>query len=214
MPFNHLTNSLIHQFANSLCSLWLKTGLPRRSRRRSRVNQNILIMQNEPNFRKSRMFITVISTTNYNEKVALDSWSKRTQTNPNLSAVASAKEDLSASGGRYKKGPAIRQGPWFFHPFALALDGTYVGCFGPLLPLCRLVLHRLVLRKRPCSLCEVRVMDKQILTATVRSDKTISLSLTEPFYFTFFQNFFSLGPLLARQHNFPRIFSQEYAFEG
>jgi hypothetical protein len=57
-------------------------------------------------------------------------------------------------------------------------------------------------------------MDKQILTATVRSDKTISLSLTEPFYFTFFQNFFSLGPLLARQYDLPRIFSQEYAFEG
>jgi hypothetical protein len=57
-------------------------------------------------------------------------------------------------------------------------------------------------------------MDKQILTATVRSDKTISLSLTEPFYFTFFQNFFSLGPLLVLQCNLPRIFSQEYAFEG
>jgi hypothetical protein len=57
-------------------------------------------------------------------------------------------------------------------------------------------------------------MDKQIITATVRSDKTISLSLTEPFYFTFFQNFFSLGPLPVLQHNLPRIFSQEYAFEG
>jgi hypothetical protein len=78
--------------------------------------------------------------------------------------------------------------------------------------------------KRPQPIREVRVMDKQILTATVRSDKTISLSLTEPFYFTFFQNFFSLGPLLVLQCNLPRIFSfaavrphrngQEYAFEG
>jgi len=207
MPFNHLTNSLIHQFANSLCSLWLKTGLPRRSRRRSRVNQNILIMQNEPNFRKSRMFITVISTTNYNEKVALDSWSKRTQTNPNLSRAKS--RDLSN-----KKRPRFSAGPMVFSSACSDSAGTHVGCFGPLLPLCRLVLHRLVLRKRPCPFREVRVMDKQILTATVRSDKTISFSLTEPFYFTFFQNFFSLGPLLARQHNFPRIFSQEYAFEG
>ena len=54
-----------------------------------------LIMQNEPNFQKSQMFITVISTTIYSEKMKLDTWSKRTQTNPNLSAVALAKADLS-----------------------------------------------------------------------------------------------------------------------
>jgi len=44
------------------------------------------IMRNEPNFQKSQMFITVISTMDYNEKVALDTWSKRTQTNPILPA--------------------------------------------------------------------------------------------------------------------------------
>jgi hypothetical protein len=67
-------------------------------------------------------------------------------------------------------------------------------------------------------------MDKQIVTATIRSDKTISFSLIKPFYLTFFQNFFSLGPFLVLQYNLPRIFSfaavrlrrygQEYAFEG
>jgi hypothetical protein len=30
------------------------------------------------------MFITLVSTMNYNEKVALDTWSKRTQTKPIL----------------------------------------------------------------------------------------------------------------------------------
>jgi hypothetical protein len=39
-------------------------------------------MQNKANFRKSQMFITAVSTTNYNEKMKLDTWSKRTQTNP------------------------------------------------------------------------------------------------------------------------------------
>jgi hypothetical protein len=43
-------------------------------------------MQNEPNFSKSQIFITLVSTKNYNEKVALDTWSKRTQTNPILPA--------------------------------------------------------------------------------------------------------------------------------
>jgi hypothetical protein len=39
-------------------------------------------MRNEPNLGKSQMFITVISTTNYNEKLKMDTWSKRTQTKP------------------------------------------------------------------------------------------------------------------------------------
>ena len=44
-------------------------------------------MQNEPNFSKSQMFITLIRTTNYNKKWTLDTWSKRTQTNPILPAT-------------------------------------------------------------------------------------------------------------------------------
>jgi len=40
------------------------------------------IMRNEPNFSKSQMFITLIKTTNYNKKWTMDTWSKRTQTNP------------------------------------------------------------------------------------------------------------------------------------
>ena len=39
-------------------------------------------MQNKPNLRKSQMFITVVSTTNYSEKCAMDTWSKQTQSNP------------------------------------------------------------------------------------------------------------------------------------
>src|SRR4030042_979425 len=39
-------------------------------------------MQNEPNFSKSQMFITIAITSNYSEKCKLDTWSKRTQTNP------------------------------------------------------------------------------------------------------------------------------------
>jgi len=43
-------------------------------------------MQNEPNFSKSQMFITLIKTTNYNKKQQKDTWPKRTQTNPILPA--------------------------------------------------------------------------------------------------------------------------------
>jgi len=45
-------------------------------------NQKYQIMRNEPNFSKSQMFITLITTTNYNKKWQMDTWSKRTQTNP------------------------------------------------------------------------------------------------------------------------------------
>jgi hypothetical protein len=57
-------------------------------------------------------------------------------------------------------------------------------------------------------------MNEQIITATIGSDKTISFSLIEPFYFTFFQNFFSLGPLLVLQCNLPRIFSLGICLRG
>jgi hypothetical protein len=43
------------------------------------MNKN---MSNKANLGQSQMFITVISTTNYNEKMKLDTWSKRTQTKP------------------------------------------------------------------------------------------------------------------------------------
>jgi hypothetical protein len=41
-----------------------------------------LIMRNKANFQKSQMFITSIKTIDYNEKSTLDTWSKRTQSNP------------------------------------------------------------------------------------------------------------------------------------
>ena len=52
-------------------------------------------MRNEPNFRKSQMFITLVLTMDYNEKAAVDTWSKRTQTKPTCLAEALAKADLS-----------------------------------------------------------------------------------------------------------------------
>jgi hypothetical protein len=47
-----------------------------------KINQNEQIMQNEPNFRNGEMFLTPVTSTAYNEKCKLDTWSKRTQTNP------------------------------------------------------------------------------------------------------------------------------------
>jgi hypothetical protein len=51
-----------------------------------KINQKELIMQNEPNFSKSQTFITSIKTMNYSKKWTMDTWSKRTQTNPILPA--------------------------------------------------------------------------------------------------------------------------------
>ena len=45
-------------------------------------------MPNKANFQKSQMLITIVSTTNYNEKCKLDTWLKRTQTKPILPAMA------------------------------------------------------------------------------------------------------------------------------
>jgi hypothetical protein len=41
-------------------------------------------MRNKPNFQKSQIFITAISTMDYSEKMKLDTWSKQTQTKPIL----------------------------------------------------------------------------------------------------------------------------------
>jgi RNA polymerase sigma-70 factor, ECF subfamily len=63
-------------------------------------------MRNKPNFPKSQMFIKVVSTTNYNEKWTMDTWSKQTQTNPILPAPlfrVSFTLMGSASGGGVKR---------------------------------------------------------------------------------------------------------------
>ncbi len=39
-------------------------------------------MRNEPNFQKVKRVVTQVLITNYNEKLTMDTWSKRTQTNP------------------------------------------------------------------------------------------------------------------------------------
>src|SRR4030042_5644041 len=41
-------------------------------------------MRNEPNLGQSQIFVTLMKTMNYSEKMKLDTWSKRTQTNPIL----------------------------------------------------------------------------------------------------------------------------------
>jgi hypothetical protein len=56
------------------------------------------IMRNEPNFQKSQMFITVISTMNYNEKLAMDTWSKQTQTKPILRGTPAQFRGLPTEG--------------------------------------------------------------------------------------------------------------------
>ena len=55
------------------------------------------IMQNKPNFRKAKMTVTLVKTmTNNNEPRAMN-YSKQTQSNPILSAEASAKVDSSTA---------------------------------------------------------------------------------------------------------------------
>jgi endonuclease/exonuclease/phosphatase family metal-dependent hydrolase len=56
-------------------------------------------MRNEPNFQKSQMFIKAVTTTNYNEKLTMDTWSKRTQTKPILSTCVADKIALSEVEG-------------------------------------------------------------------------------------------------------------------
>ena len=60
-----------------------------------KINQKELIMRNEANFPKSQMFITLIRTTNYNKKWTMDTWSKRTQTNPIYSELACTEQGRS-----------------------------------------------------------------------------------------------------------------------
>jgi hypothetical protein len=58
-----------------------------------------LIMQNEPNFSKSQMFITASVTMDCSEKMKMDTWSKRTQTKPILPARVAGKIALSEVEG-------------------------------------------------------------------------------------------------------------------
>jgi radical SAM protein with 4Fe4S-binding SPASM domain len=65
------------------------------------------IMQNKANLRQSQIFITSVNIMDYSEKTKLDTWSKRTQTNPILPAVALAKagygvKDSIESGCRFR----------------------------------------------------------------------------------------------------------------
>ncbi len=53
------------------------------------------------------MFITLVSKKSYNEKPTLDTWSKRTQTNPNLPTYMVGKFALSLSKGLLKQISAL-----------------------------------------------------------------------------------------------------------
>jgi hypothetical protein len=93
-----------------------------------------LIMQNKPNFQKSQMFITVISTMNYSEKCKLDTWSKQTQTKPILPASTAGKIALSAVEGPVISLSAIA----FLSSVALAKEEATADCLPHCLE-CRLL---------------------------------------------------------------------------
>jgi len=58
-----------------------------------------------------------------------------------------------------------------------------VGSLGPFLSLSGGVFHCLTFLKRlESTTADVRVMDKQVLTAIVRHDESKTLAITEPFY--------------------------------
>jgi len=54
-------------------------------------------MQNKPNFRNVQMIVTLAKTRNYNNEQRTMYYSKQTQSNPILSAVALAKADSKDS---------------------------------------------------------------------------------------------------------------------
>jgi hypothetical protein len=58
-----------------------------------------LIMRNEPKFPKSQMFITLVKTSNYSEKMKLDTWPKQTQTKPIYSELV---EPILSAGKEFK----------------------------------------------------------------------------------------------------------------
>ena len=66
------------------------------------------IMPNEPNLGQSQIFITVVLAMDYSEKSKLDTWSKQTQTNPNLPTYMVGKFALSAVEGPINNLPAKR----------------------------------------------------------------------------------------------------------
>jgi ribonuclease HII len=91
-----------------------------------------LIMQNEPNFSKSQMFINLISTTNYNKKSTMDTWSKRTQTKPILKDVF-LKIILQFWAVMGKITGLLVQFPWKGVTRMVVLAGIDEAGFGPIL---------------------------------------------------------------------------------
>jgi len=59
-------------------------------------------MQNKPNLGKSQMLITVVSTTIYNEKCTMDTWSKQTQIKPNSKPILPKSNPISTRPTSHK----------------------------------------------------------------------------------------------------------------
>jgi hypothetical protein len=73
------------------------------------MNKN---MPNKAIFQKSQMFITAITTRNYNEKREMNTWSKQTQSKPILPARVACKIALPvrhslSDGGSAVEGPVV-----------------------------------------------------------------------------------------------------------
>jgi len=93
-----------------------------------------------------------------------------------------------------RKGPYVYAGPFIGLPFHRCSAGRDVGRLRSFSALAGDIVHGLTFLKRLESFAgDVRVMDKEVLTAIIGDDKSKTLLLTEPFYRTLCHVFFSLG---------------------
>ncbi len=92
--------------------------------------------------------------------------------------------------------------------------GLYFCCFETFSALCGLIFNFLAVMKGPeAAHVDVRVVDEQIIAATIGSDESESLIFVEPFYRTCIQKSFSLAQLLG-YHTNSLVFYQEYGPRG
>lgn len=93
-------------------------------------------------------------------------------------ACEDSNQPMKQSKQHNTKGPATRQGLFdSFKPCWSLLERDYVGRTGTFFPLSDLELDLLPLIERCVTGClDLRVVDKQIITAVIRCNKTISLT--------------------------------------
>ena len=88
----------------------------------------------------------------------------------------------------------------------LTSAGFYFRCFETFSPLSRFIFDFLSVLKGPeAAHLDVRVMDEQIIAATIGSDESETLIFVEPFYYTCIQMSFSLAPVLGLSCKLPRF---------